>query len=60
VRGQLDLLVPPLGGPEMARDQAGPMDPSEVTVDEPVAALGLVGGAVREAQEPLGVFVPRV
>src|SRR6185437_14101462 len=30
VGGQLDLLVPPLGGPVHARDDAHPVDPAEI------------------------------
>jgi hypothetical protein len=39
---QLDLLVPPLGGAVVAGNQAGAMQPAEVSVDERVSGLGLV------------------
>src|ERR1700757_1772083 len=44
VGGQLDLLVPPLGRPVQAGDDAHPVDAPEVAVDERVPGLGLVGG----------------
>ena len=37
--GELDLLVAPIGGPVVARDDAGPMDPPEVAVHERVRAF---------------------
>ena len=58
--GQLDLLVPPLGRPVVAGDEAHPVDAPEVAVDEGVARLGLVGGAVGQAEVPRGVLLPRV
>jgi hypothetical protein len=42
VRCQLDLLVPPLGGAVMARNEAGAVEAAEVSVDEGVSSLGLV------------------
>jgi len=60
VRGELDLLVTPLGRPVLAGDQAGPMDPAKIPIDERVTALGLVCRFVVEAEVPFGVFVPAV
>ena len=60
VRRQLDLLVTPLGGAELAGDDARPMDPSEVADDERVATLRLVGRAIGQAEEPRAVRVPVV
>ena len=58
VRGKLDLLVPPLRGAVDARDQAGPVHPAEVAVDERVAGLGLVVGADCQAEVPGRVVGP--
>ena len=52
MRSELDLLVPPLGGPVVAGDQAHPVHPSEVAVHESVACLRLVGGALGQAEVP--------
>src|SRR6266487_3526162 len=60
VGGQLDLLMPPLGRPVQAGDDAHPVDAPEIPVDKCVPGLGLVGGAVGEAEMPPGVFLPRV
>ena len=60
VGGQLDLLVAPFGGTELAGDQAHPVDAPEVAVDERVAALRLIGRPVGEAQVPGRVVVPGV
>ena len=60
VRGELDLLVPPLGRPVDARDQAGAVHPAEVAVDEGVPRLGLVVGALGEPEVPGGVLLPGV
>ena len=60
VGGELDLLVAPLRGPVVAGDQAGAMHAAQVAVDERVAGLGLVGGALGEPQVPGRVLVPRV
>ena len=57
---QLDLLVPPLGGAVQAGDQAIAVDAAKVAVDEPVAGLGLVGGALGQAEVPVGVLLPGV
>ena len=54
------VLVAPLGGAVVARDQAHPVDAAEVAVDERVARLGLVGRPVGEPEVPGGVLVPRV
>src|SRR4051812_303245 len=60
VRGQLDLLVAPLGGAIVARDQPHAVHAAEVSVDERVARLRAVGRTVGEAEVPLGVLHPRV
>ena len=60
VGGQFDRLVPPLGGPVHAGDEAGAVHPPEVAVDERVARLRLVVGPVGEAEVPRRVLVPRV
>ena len=60
VRRQLDLLVPPLRGPVDARDEAAAVDPAEVAVDERVAGLGLVVGALGQPEVPRAVVLPRV
>jgi hypothetical protein len=52
VRRELDLLVPPLGGPVVAGDQAHAVQPPEVAVDERVPRLRLVGDALRQPQVP--------
>src|SRR5919201_159960 len=49
VRGQLDLLVAPLGGTVVAGDETHAMHPSEIPVHEGVARLGLVRGSRGEA-----------
>src|SRR6478672_5246685 len=56
VGGQFDLLVPPLGGPVQAGDDAHPVDAPEVAVDERVPGLGLIGGTVGETEMPPGVL----
>ena len=60
VRGELDLLVAPFGRTEVAGDDPGSMDPAQVPEHERVARLGLVVGALGEAEVPVGVLVPRV
>jgi hypothetical protein len=60
VGGELDGLVAILGGPEVAGDDARPMDAPEVADDERVAALGLVGRPIGQAQVPGGVSIPVV
>jgi two-component system OmpR family sensor kinase len=60
VRGELDLLVPPLGGAVMAGDQAHPVESLEIAVDKRVASLGLVGRALSQAEMPGGIVVPGV
>ena len=57
---QLDLLVAPLGGTVVARDDGRAMDAPEVTQHERVARLCPVGRAARQAQVPRGVLVPCV
>src|SRR5262245_48200345 len=58
--GALDLLVLPLCGPVLARDESHAVDAPEVAVNERVAALGLVLRAVGEREVPSAVLVPRV
>ncbi len=58
--GELDLLVPPLGRPVHAGDDAHPVDAPEIPVDEGVPGLGLVVGPLGQAEVPAGVLVPRV
>ena len=60
VGGELDRLVPPLRGAVDAGDQPGAVHPAEVAVDERVAGLGLVVGALGQAEVPGGVLLPRV
>jgi two-component system OmpR family sensor kinase len=60
VGGELDLLVPPLGRPVHAGDDAHPVDAPEVPVDEGVPGLRLVGGPLGQPEVPAGVLVPRV
>ena len=60
VGGQLDLLVPPLGGPVVARDQAHAVQAAEVAVDERVPRLGLRARPLGEREVPRPVLVPRV
>src|SRR5436190_21315017 len=57
---QLDLLVTPFRGSEMAGDDAGPMDPTEIAEDEAVSRLGAVGGVNRQSQMPGRVPLPGV
>jgi hypothetical protein len=58
VSGELDLLVTPLGRPVVTGNDARPMEPTKVTVDERVACLGLVRCPVRQPEMPFGVLVP--
>jgi hypothetical protein len=58
VGGELDLLVAPFGSAVLAGDQPGPVDPAQVAVDEGIAGLGLVGGALGQPEMPLGIVVP--
>ena len=58
--GELDRLVPPLGGAVDAGDETGPVDASEVADDERVAGLRLVAGPVGQAEVPVGVLLPGV
>jgi hypothetical protein len=57
---ELDLLVAPLRGPLDARDETGPVNPAEVTLDKGVARLRLVRGTDGQAQAPRGVRLPEV
>ena len=58
VSGEFDVFVTPLGGPVVAGDQPRSVDAAEVTIDERVAALGLVARSFRKAEMPLRVLVP--
>ena len=60
MRRELDRLVAPLRRPENTRDDGRAMDPPEVAHDEGVAALGLVGRALGQAEVPGGVLLPGV
>jgi hypothetical protein len=60
VSRKLDLLVTPLGGPEVAGDDPGPVHPAKVATDERVSRLGFVGCSLREPEMPLGILAPRV
>jgi len=60
VGGSLNLLVSPLGGSIEAGDQAASMKTAEITVDERVSRLGLVGGAIGHPEEPARIVLPRV
>src|SRR3954447_12614862 len=60
VRGELDLLVPPRRRAVHAGDQAGAMQPPQVPVHEGVPGLRPVLRAVREAEVPRPVLLPRV
>ena len=60
MRGQLDLLVPPLGGAVVAGDQAHAVQPPEVAVHERVARLRLVVRPLGEPEVPGGVLLPGV
>ena len=55
--GQFDLLVAPLGRPELAGDQAHPVDPPEVAVDERVAASSR-RRPFGQPEMPRGVVLP--
>ena len=58
--GAATAREPPFGGAVVAGDQARAVQAAEVSVDECVARFGLLRGALREAEMPLGVLVPRV
>ena len=60
MRCELDLLVTPLGRPVVAGDEAGSVYAAEISVDERIPRLRLVGSAFRQAKMPLPVFVPGV
>src|SRR5215207_1840591 len=57
---ELDLLVPPLRCPVLTGDQPRAMQAAEVSVDERVPRLRLVGGALGKAEVPFGVLAPGV
>jgi hypothetical protein len=52
--------MPPLGCAVVADDEPGPMQTAEIAVDKRVAGLGVVSRALREAEMPLAVLLPRV
>src|SRR5689334_11160006 len=58
VGGELDILVPPLGGPVLAGDDAHAVQTTQVAVDECVPGLGLVLGGVGEPEMPPRVLRP--
>src|SRR5262245_66251143 len=58
--GQLDRLVLPLRGAVVTGDEPRAMDSAEVSVDEGVSGLRLVGGALGEPEVPLRVVLPGV
>ena len=60
VRGELDLLVPPLRCTVVAGDQPHPMETTEVAEDECVARFGLLSRALGEAEMPARVLLPGV
>jgi hypothetical protein len=55
---QFNVLVAPLGRPELTGDQAYAMDAAEVPVDEAISRLGLVGRTVGESEVPFSIFIP--
>src|SRR5262249_50305970 len=60
VRGELDLLMPPLGGPGVACDDSPAMGRPGNPRDKRGPGPGGVGGTVGEPEMPSGVFLPRV
>src|SRR5215207_10305158 len=58
VGGELDLLVAPLRGSVVARDQAHAVDATEISVDERVPRLGFVRGPLGEPEVPVRVLLP--
>ncbi len=56
--GQLHVLVPPLRCPVAAGDQSHPVNPAEVTDDEGIPGLGVVGRSFRQTQMPGRVLLP--
>src|ERR1700720_518606 len=58
--GELKLLMLPLRGSKLTRDQAHPMHTTEVTINEPVAGLSVVVRSVGQAEMPFPVLVPRM
>src|SRR6185437_4243980 len=60
VGGEFDLLVPPFGRPVETGDDAHPVQPLEIAVDECVPGLGVIAGTVGEPEMPAGVFLPGV
>src|SRR5262249_33547400 len=60
VRGELDLLVPPLGRAVVAGDDPRAVDPAEVAVDEGVTRLPPVVRTLRQPEVPLRVLLPGV
>ena len=60
MRGELDLLVTPLGRSVLAGDKAHAMDAAKVPVDISVPTLGLIARAIGKAEMPFRVLVPGV
>src|SRR5207247_3808805 len=60
VGSSLNLFVSPLGCSVDASDQAASMKTAEITIDERVSRLRLVGGAFGQPREPARVIGPRV
>jgi hypothetical protein len=58
VRGKLDLLMSPFGGPVDACDEGRPVHPPEVAEHERISGLGLISHACGEAEMPGGVLLP--
>src|SRR5262249_11197334 len=58
VGGELDVLVPPFGGPVYTGDQTGAVNAAKVPVHKGISRLRLVRRAAGQPQMPLGVFVP--
>jgi hypothetical protein len=54
MRGELNLLVSPLGGTVLTSDQAHPMDAPEIPIDECVSGLGVVARTISQPQMPCG------
>ena len=58
MRGQLNLLVAPLGRSVLAGDQPGSVDAAKIAINERVSALGLIIRFVVKAEVPISVVVP--
>jgi hypothetical protein len=60
VSRKFDGLVAPFRRSILAGDETGSVDTPEITVHESVPCLDLLGGSLRQAQEPFGVLIPRM